>query len=202
VSANPPPSSSLRPPVHGGSGKYVAVVGLLGAGLAGLLLWKSCSQKLDPLTNNVPVTSSVPSNTPPPPLTVDIPPPPDIEDAAGPEAGTRYVTLGNPCEVRSCGGAVTADLETALAFRAKQAHRCYDSALAQDPTLEGHVKISVRVASNGQVCNAAVAANDLANAAVSQCIANMFRASGHFPAPKGGCVDANVPIALLPPGQR
>jgi hypothetical protein len=97
---------------------------------------------------------------------------------------------------------VTPDLETALAFRAKQAHRCYDSALTQDQTLQGHVTINVRVAGNGQVCAASVAANDLSNPSVAGCIARMFGQSGHFPAPRGGCVDANVPISLMPPAQR
>jgi hypothetical protein len=81
-------------------------------------------------------------------------------------------------------------------------HRCYDTALALDPSIMGHVKIGVRVASNGTVCSASVAANDLSNPNVGSCIANMFRQSGHFPPPKGGCVDANVPIVLMPPGQR
>jgi hypothetical protein len=200
MSAKPPPSSSVTPPpTGGGSTKYVVVVVLLGAGLAALLLWKSCS-KPEPVASTNPVTSTL-QPPPPPPKEDDVPPPPPIEDAATSNT-TRPTFAGNPCDVKACGGAATPDLETALAFRAKQAHRCYDAALAQDETLQGHVKISVRVASNGQVCASSVASTDLSNASVANCIATMFRSSGHFPPPRGGCVDANVPIALLPPGQH
>jgi hypothetical protein len=94
---------------------------------------------------------------------------------------------------------MTPDLETALAFRAKTAHKCYDDALAQDSTLHGSVKISVRVASNGSLCSANAAASDLANPSVAACIASKFRQAGHFPPPSGGCLDVNVPISLMPP---
>ncbi len=199
MTSKSPPSSSLTPPPRQSeTTKYLIVVVLLGAGLAGLLFWKNCSSKPEPVALN-PVTSSIPSS-PPPPKEDDVPPPPPIEDA-GPEGGGHHF-VGNPCDVRSCSGAVSSDLETALAFRAKQAHRCYDTALTQDQTIQGHVTISVRVAANGQVCGANLASNDLSTPSVGNCIANMFRSAGHFPPPKGGCVDTNVPIALLPPGQH
>ena len=63
-------------------------------------------------------------------------------------------------------------------------------------------KIAGKTDASGAVCSAAVASNDLSNPNVASCIANLFRASGHFPTPHGGCVDANVPISLMPPGQR
>jgi hypothetical protein len=94
---------------------------------------------------------------------------------------------------------VTGDLESALAFRAKTAHKCYDDALAQDSTLKGTVTISVRVAANGNICAANVASNDVGNPLVANCIASRFRQAGHFPAPSGGCLDVNVPISLMPP---
>jgi hypothetical protein len=197
----PPLSTTPPPPPGGGSGKYLAVVVLLGLGLAALLFWKSCgsSSSAGPIAVT-PVTSSTPSALPA--IADDIPPPPVIEDS-GTETHTPHsFSGGNGCEQKSCSGTVTSDLETALAFRAKQAHRCYDSALAQDTTLQGHVKISVRVGYNGAVCGASVASNDLANSNVANCIANMFRGSGHFPTPKGGCVNTDVPIALMPPGQH
>jgi hypothetical protein len=105
------------------------------------------------------------------------------------------------CGAPKCSGASTPDLESALAFRAKQARRCYESALENDNTLKGKVAISVRVASNGQVCSAGVASNDMGNPGVAQCVANKFRQTGYFPAPKGGCVDATVPISFVPGGK-
>jgi hypothetical protein len=196
----PPPSSSLRPPVHNsGSGKYVAVVALLGVGLVGLILWKHYSA--EPVAV-VTVPSATPSTLPPPPIPKedDIPPPPPVEDS-GPETGPVRSTGGSwtACDARVCSGRVTGDLESALAFRAKTAHKCYDDALAQDATLKGSVKIGVRVAANGNICSATVAQNDLGNASVAGCIANRFRQAGHFPAPAGGCLDVAVPISLLPP---
>ena len=204
MTSKAPPSRSLPPvPPGGGSSKNLVVVVLLGVGLVALILWKTCG-KPDTPTVVTPIISSTADAAVATvdPRIDDIPPPPAIEDS-GPEAGPTHVastTWG--CDAKKCGGAVTPDLETALAFRAKQAHRCYDSALAQDSTLEGKVTISVRIGGGGAVCGANVASNDLSNPKVGECIANMFRGTGHFPPPKGGCLDANVPISLMPPGQR
>ncbi len=194
------------PPPGGESTKYVVVVVVLAVGLGALLFWKNCGEKPTPPVAYTP-TSSVPTTTTAPPaMEQEVPPPPDLPEAGPDGGGGTHVISNGPgpgiCDQTTCSGVATSDLQTALAFRAKQAHRCYDTALAQDPSISGHVKIGVRVASNGMVCSASVAANDLANPNVGSCIANMFRQSGHFPPPKGGCIDANVPIALMPPGQR
>ena len=105
------------------------------------------------------------------------------------------------CEVKVCAGTVTSDLETALAFRAKQAHRCYDQALTQDNTLQGKVQINVRIAPSGGVCSAGVGANDMGTSSVAQCVVGYFKQTGHFPSPKGGCVDTAVPISFVPGGR-
>ncbi len=190
--------SSLRPPTDsGGSSKYILVVALLGAGLVGLLVWKHFSADPPPIVTVPPsVVPSVPVN----PREDDVPPPPPIEDS-GPDTGPVKSTVasGPVCDARTCSGGMTSDLEAALAFRAKTAHRCYDDALAQDSTLHGNVKISVRIAANGTLCSANATASDLANPSVAACIASRFRQAGHFPAPSGGCLDANVPISLMPP---
>jgi hypothetical protein len=196
----PPPTSSLRPPTEGGgSGKYVAIVALLGLGLVGLILWKQFGGDPTPVAT---VPSSIPSTIPPPPPKEDdIPPPPPVEDS-GPETGPVKSTGPSnwaSCDPKVCSGKVTGELESALAFRAKTAHKCYDDALAQDSTLKGSVKISVRVAANGNLCSANVAANELGNPSVANCIANRFRQAGHFPSPAGGCLDLEVPISLMPP---
>ena len=105
------------------------------------------------------------------------------------------------CSALKCNGAATSDLESALAFRAKQTHRCFDSALALDRTLNGRVSIIVRVSSEGQVCFANVATNEMPGSSVALCVASMFRQSGHFPSPVGGCTEATVPISFVP-GER
>jgi hypothetical protein len=207
----------MPPPPPGGESTkyYVVVVVLLAAGLIGLLVWNNSRGKTPPpqvVYVPAPSTSGAATTTAPPAIEDEVPPPPDLPEA-GPEGGAPSngghggISTANSgpapglCD-GSCNGQASPDLQVALAFRAKQAHRCYDTALAQDSTLQGHVKIGVRVASNGQVCSANVSSNDLANPGVANCIANMFRQAGHFPPPKGGCVDANVPIALLPQGGK
>jgi len=131
----------------------------------------------------------------------DIPPPPVIEEAgvdAGKKPNNGTVFTGTQCDVKKCTGLSTSDIETALAFRAKQSHRCYDNALAQDPTLRGKISIAVRIGANGTTCSAGVASNELANApAVASCVVSNFRGQA-FPAPKGGCVDVNIPINFVP----
>lgn len=183
----------------GGNGKFIALAVLLVGGIAVLIGWKSC-QKPD-----VPTTIILQPDAARPPPTKnpddDIPPPPVVEDAATEEAGKKPsgpLVMSSQCDSKACAGASTSDVETALAFRAKQSHRCYDNALAQDPTLRGKMSISVRIGANGQVCSASASNNELAsNPAVAQCVVNNFR-SGTFPAPRGGCVDVSIPINFVP----
>ena len=202
----PSPSVVPPPPTGGESTKIIAVVIVLALGLGGLLLWKNFGAKPPPPIVTPVTSASVAPSAPPPPLEDEIPPPPDLPEA-GPDTGSRVTSTGpvgpapGICEASSCGGTVTQELTTALAFRAKQAHRCYDQALAQDSDLKGHVTIAVRVASNGTLCSANVAANDMGSDAVATCVANVFRQSRSFPAPKGGCIDAKVPINFVPGGK-
>ncbi len=202
MSTHSSPPSSLRPtPTDSGTGKYVALIVVLGAGSAGLYAWRSSHS--DPVAAPTPSASAAiaaahaPHDEPP-----DIPPPPPV-----PEAGTgtgsgstrTAVNIGDGCAAASCGGAINADLSAALAFRAKTAHKCYDEALAQDSTLKGQVVLNVRVGANGTICSAAVQSSDLANGGVAACIANKYRQGARLPSPLGGCIDVNVPMKLLPP---
>ena len=200
-----PPTPSSRAPAGvppSGNGKYIAIVGLLVAGLVAVVALRFCGkndQQVAPKPLSTIDAAPISHNNP----DDNVPPPPPIETAQ-PDTGPTKVTSmggGDVCAVKSCTGNASSDLEAALAFRAKQAHRCYDQALAQDNTLKGKIGITVRVASNGQVCRADVANNDMGSVQVAQCVANMFRQSGHFPAPKGGCVDAIVPISFVPGGK-
>jgi hypothetical protein len=196
-------NSITPPPTGGGNAKYAVVAVLLLGGMLGLWLWRSSSDKPQTIVIHAPDANA--------PTTMhtsdddDVPPPPPIPDA-GPDTGTTRITSNNGgnqavCNATRCSGIASGDLESALAFRAKQAHSCYDSALANDSSLKGKIAISVRVASNGQVCNANVASNDMGSAAVAQCVANKFRQTGFFPAPKGGCIDATVPMNFVPGGK-
>jgi hypothetical protein len=194
---SPPSSRAPAPPSSGGNAKYaiVAVVLLLGAGGLFLLRGNSKPDALPPAP--VPSTSATTAATNP--LLDDIPPPPPADTT--PEAGKPnvvYIPAGSGCDGK-CIGKAPPELGQALQVRANQARRCYNAALSADPTLKGHVSINVRVGPGGNVCSAAVASNDMSSGGVAQCAANMFR-NGGYPAPVGGCVDANVPMAFVPMG--
>ncbi len=196
MAAKPPPSLAPTGVPPSGNGKYIAIALLLLLLVGGLAAWKLLQKPPEP-----PVVT-IDAGPPPKPTgrnpDDDVPPPPPIEDA-GPEAGKKViiVQMGNQCDAKKCGGSNSEELNTALSFRAKQAHRCYDNALAQDPTLKGRISLAVRVGANGQVCSAGVASNDMGNAMVANCVVNYFRGQ-NLPAPKGGCVDANIPINFVP----
>ena len=192
-------SSPSTPPAAGvpsGNGKYYAIAVVLLLLIGGVIFWQK--SKSDPTPPPPPPPSATASYAPPPrKVEDDIPLPPPVEDA-GPETGPKVVQSGPQtygCEVKKCAGSPAGDMESMLAFRAKAAHKCYDQALATDSTLSGGVTIALRIGTNGAPCSAGVASNSTGNAAVAQCIANAMR-NGAYPAPKGGCVDVNVPISL------
>ena len=192
-----PPASRQPAGVPSGGGKFVVVavvlLGLIGAAVG----WKMCQPPPKP-----PVL--VFDAAPPPTFSGrnpddDVPPPPPIVDA-GPDSGKKIVyTQGsaNMCDAKKCTGQSGSELETMLQFRVKQAHRCYDNALAQDPTLRGKVTVAVRIGANGQTCSANVASNEMGSPTVASCVSGYFRGA-NFPAPKGGCVDINIPINFVP----
>jgi hypothetical protein len=203
--SRPAPPSSRAPAgvPPSGNGKYIAVVVLLLVGLVVLLALRFCGPK-DQTGGPKPIASVDAAPTPHTNPDDLVPPPPPPEEPP-PDSGPTKVTTGggtfDPCGMKTCSGQNTPDLEAGLAFRAKQAHRCYDMALAQDATLKGKIGITVRVAANGQVCRADVASNDMGSPSVAQCVANMFRQSAHFAPPKGGCIDATIPISFVPGGK-
>jgi hypothetical protein len=191
---------SMRVPPKNSNGSTLLLLAVFGVGIAALLFYKTCGSKPDVTT--IPATTATASAAPSNTLQVDdLPPPPVIEDATAPTS-TKPTTAFEPCGVKSCGsGTTTSELESALAFRAKQAHRCYDSALANDSSLKGKVELQVRIASNGNVCEVDVTGNDMGTPTVANCVQNWFRSAGHFPSPKGGCIDAKIPISFVPGGR-
>lgn len=180
-----------------GNGKFIVLALLLFGAIGGVIAWKTCQKPPEPVVIGPP--DAGPPPRPSKNIDDDIPPPPVVEDS-GADAGkkTQVIFTGNQCDVKKCTGSTNSEVETALSFRAKQAHRCYDNALGQDPTLRGKVSIAVRIGSNGQACSAGVASNELTSApGVANCVAGYFRGQ-NFPAPRGGCVDVNIPINFVP----
>ena len=161
------------------------------------IAWKMCQKPVDP-------TVTLLDAAPPPTFSGrnpddDVPPPPPAEDA-GNDAGKKTVlTQGSAsqCDAKKCTGTSDSELESALQFRVKQAHRCYDNALAQDPTLRGKVTVAVRVGANGQTCSAGIASNEMGSQSVASCVTGFFRGQ-NCPSPRAGCVDVNIPIKFVP----
>lgn len=200
MTSKPPPSLNAPAGVPpSGNGKFIVVALLLLGLIGGAIVWKMNQKPPEPppVTNVPPDAGTTVKSTRN--LDDDIPLPPPVVDA-GTDAGkkpTVATTGSNGCDVKTCTGQASSDLQSALAFRAKQAHRCYDQALAQDSSLKGKVTIAVRIGAGGNVCSATVANSELSNPAVANCVAGYFR-NGNFPVPTGGCADAQVPINFVP----
>jgi hypothetical protein len=197
-----PPSS--RPPAgvpqSSGNTKYAIVAVALLVAVGALVAWLRLSNRSDvpvpPVSPSV-AASVAPTN----PKLDDIPLPPPPEEKPEGGTGPRIVYVpGGGCEGK-CSGNAPAELGQALQVRAGQARRCYNQALSQDSTLKGHVTISVRIGPAGNVCSASVASNDMGSPSVANCAANIFRSASGYPSPRGGCVDATVPLSFVPQGQ-
>lgn len=202
TSPSAPPPSSRQPAASpsAGNAKYAIVAVVLLLAVGGILYY---SQRPVPAPVTIPsVAPGASSVATVNPKEEDVPPPPPPEVKPAP-GKSGVVTGGLPaggCEGK-CGGSSPPELAQALQVRAAQARRCYNQALTQDNSLRGHVSIAVRVGPSGNVCSATVAANDMGTPSVANCAANIFRSSGTLPAPRGGCIDANVPMSFVPQGQ-
>lgn len=165
----------------------------------GLVYWKS--QSGDPEPEVVEETTTKAEEPKPEPEVFDHapPPPPEEEEEkkADEEEKPKTGTVAKPSGPAGCGGDckgnATPQLQSALAARGAMARSCYNTALRQNPNLEGRMTMSVRVSPSGAVCSAYVSSNSLGDQAVASCAAAKFRA-GSFPAPTGGCVNVNVPL--------
>lgn len=141
-----------------------------------------------------PTTAAEPVFDEPPPAP---PAPPPSESAAVVEAAPKQARSGPTGCGGSCQGEATSALRAQLGAKAGQVRGCYERALRNNPQLQGRLRVSVRVAPNGQVCSARVAQNELGDAGVATCVLQIFRASSFAP-PQGGCVDAEVPLKFEP----
>jgi hypothetical protein len=186
-----------KPPVGTSGSSYVraAVVMLLIA--AALLVWKFISRPSQPATSSTVVVSVQPKveAVPPPP-----PPPPEEEPSTSASASVapsaKATRAGGGC-TGECQGEVSHELRSYLSGRASQGRKCYERALLQNASLKGHMRVQVRLNPQGQLCSAAIAADELQDPGLSACILQMFRNSV-YPAPKGGCVDVAVPLSFVP----
>jgi len=195
--------SETTPPVpkSGGSGPFIlaAIVMLLLMG--GLIFWKMKSGGGETAKVEAPKPTATPEqpvlDEPPPP-----PPPPvaSTDSSAKPDdtkPGTKKVgstVAGAACGV--CSGEPNPGLPGALGGKAGQSRACYEKALSSNTTLSGRMTVSLKISQQGTVCSAQVK-SDMNNPLVENCVLQSFR-SATFPAPKGGCVDASVPLYFKP----
>ena len=193
--------SETTPPVpkHGGSGPFVlaAIVMLLLMG--GLIFWKMKGGE-ETAKVEAPKPSAVPEqqpvlDEPPPP-----PPPVASADASAKPDDTKpgkkvgSTAVGSACG--ECSGEPNPGLQAALSGKAGQSRACYEKALSSNTTLSGRMTVSIKINQQGGVCSASVK-SDLGNPLVENCVLQNFRGAT-FPAPRGGCVDAQVPLYFKP----
>lgn len=181
---------------HGGGHKGLiagAILMLLLAG--GLVFWKIQSGDKEPevVTEIAPPPKAVDDSA----IAVENAPPPPPEEEEIKEEKTETPKAAGPTGPSGCSSACKGDagaaLRSALASRGAMARSCYNTALRNNPNLEGKMTMSVKVSPSGGVCSAYVSSNSLGDPAVASCATAKFTA-GKFPAPTGGCVDVNVPL--------
>jgi len=195
--------SESTPPVpkSGGSGPFIlaAIVMLLLMG--GLIFWKMKSggetAKVEApkptATPEQPVLDEPPPPPPPPVASTDSSAKPD-DSKPGAKKNVGSMAAGSACGV--CSGEPNPALPGALGGKAGQSRACYEKALSSNTTLSGRMTVSIKISQQGTVCSAQVK-SDMNNPLVENCVLQSFR-SATFPAPKGGCVDASVPLYFKP----
>lgn len=202
-----PAPSQPPPPAGNSNGMYIALAVVLLLGIGGIVVWKVTSgtpEQPKPVATASASgsASSAPTNT----LIDEVPLPPPVIDAGPASTGVQYSgPAADPCTYNVCNGNVAAGSDTERGLQQlamKTRRKCYDPALANDPTLQGHVKVHMKIAGNGQICSANVASNDMASTGVGDCAARMLLASGRVPPPKGGCVNLDFPLNYVPMGQH
>lgn len=164
---------------------------------AGLIYFRSREAPEPTATTAAPAVSSAEPvfEAPPPPP----PPPPEPTASADPILEKPIKRGGQVGCAGPCEGSEPPGFQGQLAAKATLARGCYERALRQNPTLQGRMRVSVRVGTTGAVCSAAVSQNELGDAGVASCVAQIFR-SATFSAPQGGCIEAQVPIKFAPKG--
>jgi hypothetical protein len=188
------------PPKKEEKGRSTLPVVLIVVGLiAAFIIWRSTAKPPEPPPAPPPPPKPVatqPAFEPPPPPPEDIPEPPKPPEPLPVEPEKPAPKRNTACD-GECNGSATVELQQALRAKGGQMRSCYEKALTHNPSLAGNLVINVRVAPSGEACAASVGTDTLGEPSVSNCIVQRFR-SGKFPKPTGGCVDAEVPIKLVP----
>jgi hypothetical protein len=181
-------------PEGGGGNKVgvgIAIILLLGGAAA--VLYFATKKAPETVTTVTTVTSA--SSVAAPAPTFELPPidlPTDAGedvgvDAAKPTGGGSY----NPCSAK-CEGSITPEIAAAVNARGNTAKQCYKSAIQDNETLSGDMKLRLKIGSNGQFCSIGVTSDTTGSPKLQQCVQQRLRVS--YPQPKGGCLEVDVPI--------
>lgn len=183
-------------PSSGGNTKY-GVIGLLFLIAAAGGIWFAMSSPTPPQT---------PRPEPPPRRSTKLVEPelfiPEPEpDAAVPDAGpriryvTRYVGGGD----WECAGELDrAAAQQIIAQNRTQVRNCYERRLKVNNTLEGTLRLQLRIGPNGEVTGTRTSGGSLNDPDVFSCVRRLAD-RWRFPQPRGGrCAVVDAPFALRP----
>jgi hypothetical protein len=192
--------TTTPPPPKSGSGGFLAAAAIMLLAMGGLIYWKVAGDEVpsEPVAPPPTVAAKEPEpelDLPPPP-----PPPPVEKDAAADAEPEKQAVKRAPVNTGcsgECGGREAPQLRAVLSGKAAQARGCYERALRQNPQLEGRLAVAMRIGLQGQVCSASLVNDGLGDPAVATCVLQNLR-SMTYPAPKGGCVDVQVPMNFVP----
>lgn len=198
--SSPPPI-----PAKGGSKSLIVAATLMLAGVIGIVIWTTTrangpAQVDNPTSAPEPTATRARLQSPPPPPPP--PPEPSAEEATtAPKASPKAAPTPSPKGTSAgcsgvCSGTPDPTFRAALRQRAGLAKGCYDRALRSNSSLEGKMTVALRISPTGSVCSVTTQSNSLADPLVTSCILQKFRA-GNYPAPTGGCVDAQVPLNFV-----
>jgi hypothetical protein len=191
--------TTTPPPPKSGSGGFLAAAAIMLLAMGGLIYWKVAGDEVP--SEPVAPPPTVAAKEPEPELDLPPPPPPPVEKDAAADAepekqAVKRAPVNTGCS-GECGGREAPQLRAVLSGKAAQARGCYERALRQNPQLEGRLAVAMRIGLQGQVCSASLVNDGLGDPAVATCVLQNLR-SMTYPAPKGGCVDVQVPMNFVP----
>lgn len=207
ASETPPPGTSLPPPPPGGGGIRYALLGLLLIALAGGLYFAmqlgEGEPEAPPLSEPDAGLATPERSTALVETELEIP---DLEpDAGEPDAGeqetTAQTTRRSGTVARdwsTCSGSISAaDARRAFSQVNSQIRSCYERQLKQNPVLEGHIDLEVRIGRDGRVAGSQITGS-LRDSEVYSCVRGVASRMT-FPSPGGNnCAVVRVPYSFTP----
>ena len=175
-----------------GLGNYAMTLLAIGSGL----VISACAHQSGPR-----VSGSEPAADPSTQVTRVSSSKPDRNEKAtepGHSIAQSMLTPVSDCDAVPCTGEAPGELVAAVRDRATQARGCYERALQKMPTLSGRVLVGFRLTRDGRPCEVKLLENELkASDIFTPCLQRLL-AEGHYPLPRSGCVDLEMPLKFVP----